>query len=605
MAENPERDERLGAALRFVLRRYLAQVRRWPFLASGALLLPAVGDVLTLYAPPLVVARLLGAFAGGRQLTADEVRPYLLTFVALWVSGQIAWRIGVAMIARIEIRGLQALYIEAMDELLAKDLAFFHNNYAGSLTKRALGFARRFEDVFDVMAFQVSASFLPLGFAGVVLWQYSPWLIVVLLALLATTFSLMVPLIRRRRRLVDIRETASNVLAGHLADSIANAETVRAFAREAEEATMHERNVSDFGRKVLRSWDYQNTRIDMLASPMFVFTNLGGLIVALAVGRRTGVSLEAVFLTFSYYGTATRVMWEFNRVYRNLEGSLTDAAQFAELLLDPPNVVDPATPEPFAPSHSGVELRDVSFRYSADQPLLLERFSLRIPPGARIGLVGRSGGGKTTLTRLLLRFADVERGAILVGGQPIDRVRQADLRKAIAYVPQDPSMFHRSIADNIRVGRPRASDEEVRRAARLAHAAEFVEALPDGYETLVGERGVKLSGGQRQRIAIARAILKDAPILILDEATSSLDSESEAHIQEALWTLLETRTAIVIAHRLSTVRRMDELIILDAGRIAERGAHDDLLSRGGVYASLWAHQSGGFLPTVEPAEFVK
>jgi ATP-binding cassette subfamily B protein len=605
MADNPEREERLSAALRFVLRRYLAQVRRWPFLAAGALLLPPLGDVLTLYAPPLVVARLLGAFADGRHMNADEVLPYLLTFIALWVSGQIAWRIGVALIARIEIHGLEALYIEAMDELLAKDLAFFHNNYAGSLTKRALGFARRFEDVFDVMTFQVSASFLPLGFAGVVLWQYSPWLILVLLAMLLTTFALIVPLIRRRRRLVDIRETASNLLAGHLADSIANAETVRAFARETEEAAMHERNVRDFGQKMLRSWDYQNTRIDMLASPMFVLTNLGGLIVALAVGRGSGVSLEAVFLTFSYYGTATRVMWEFNRVYRNLEGSLTDAAQFAELLLEPPTVVDPARPEPFSPSHFGVELRDVNFRYTADQPLLLERFSLRIPPGARVGLVGRSGGGKTTLTRLLLRFADVESGAILVGGQPIDRVRQVDLRKAIAYVPQDPSMFHRSIADNIRVGRPGASNEEVRRAAHLAHAAEFVEALPKGYETLVGERGVKLSGGQRQRIAIARAILKDAPILILDEATSSLDSESEALIQDALWTLLETRTAIVIAHRLSTVRRMDELIILDAGRIVQRGAHDDLLSRGGVYASLWAHQSGGFLPTLEPAELVE
>src|SRR5262245_34195278 len=604
MAENPERDERLGAALRFVLRRYLAQVRRWPLLASGALLLPAVGDVLTLYAPPLVVARLLGAFAGGRQLTADQVLPYLLTFVALWVSGQVAWRIGVAMIARIEIRGLEALYIEAMDQLLAKDLAFFHDNYAGSLTKRALGFARRFEDVFDVMAFQVSASFLPLGFAGVVLWQYSPWLIVVLLALLATTFSLMVPLIRRRRRLVDIRETASNVLAGHLADSIANAETVRAFAREAEEGAMHERNVRDFGSKTLWSWDYQNTRIDMLASPMFVITNLAGLLVALTVGNQTGAGLEAVFLTFSYYGSATRVMWEFNRVYRNLESSLTDAAQFAELLLDPPTVVDPATPQPFRPRDFGVDLRDVNFRYSPGQPLLLERFSLRIPPGARVGLVGRSGGGKTTLTRLLLRFVDVESGAILVGGQPIHRVRQEDLRKVIAYVPQDPSMFHRSIADNIRVGRPRASDAEVRRAAQVAHAAEFVEALPHRYDTLVGERGVKLSGGQRQRIAIARAILKDAPILILDEATSSLDSESEALIQDALWRLLETRTAIVIAHRLSTVRRMDELIILDGGRIVERGAHDDLLSRGGVYASLWAHQSGGFLPTIETADLV-
>src|SRR5262249_14776987 len=190
-------------------------------------------------------------------------------------------------------------------------------------------------------------------------------------------------------------------------------------------------------------------------------------------------------------------------------------------------------------------------------------------------------------------FADVESGEILLGGQPIDRIAQSDLRAAIAYVPQDPSMFHRSVADNIRVGRPDATDAEVRHAAELAHAAEFIEALPAGYETLVGERGVKLSGGQRQRVAIARAILKDAPILILDEATSSLDSESEALIQDALWNLLADRTAIVIAHRLSTVRRMDELIILEGGKIAERGTHDALLTSGGIYAILWAHQSGG------------
>jgi ABC-type multidrug transport system ATPase subunit len=301
-----------------------------------------------------------------------------------------------------------------------------------------------------------------------------------------------------------------------------------------------------------------------------------------------------VFITFSYYSTATRVMWEFNRIYRNLEGALTDAAQFAELLLDPPAVTDVPAPIAFAPSHSGVEFRAVSFRYSPAQPLLFDRFSLTIEPGTRLGLVGRSGGGKTTLTRLLLRFSDVEAGEILVGGLPIDRVAQAALRQTIAYVPQDPAMFHRSIADNIRVGRPGANDAAVREAARLAHASEFIEALPDGYRTLVGERGIKLSGGQRQRVAIARAILKDAPILVLDEATSSLDSESEALIQDALWTLMSKRTAIVIAHRLSTVRRMDRLIILDRGRIAEHGSHDALLAAGGTYATLWAHQSAGF-----------
>jgi ATP-binding cassette subfamily B protein len=337
----------------------------------------------------------------------------------------------------------------------------------------------------------------------------------------------------------------------------------------------------------------------MVTGPMFVATNTLGLVVALATSAGTGASLETVFITFSYYATATRVMWEFNRIYRNLESALTDAAQFTELLLDPPAVVDAASPDRFAPADASVELRHVSFRYASSQRLLFDRFSLRLEAGEKVGLVGRSGGGKTTLTRLLLRFADVEAGEILVGGQPIDRVPQGALRRLIAYVPQDPSMFHRTIAENIRVGQPGASDAEVRRAARLAHAAEFIEALPAGYETLVGERGVKLSGGQRQRIAIARAILKDAPILILDEATSSLDSESEALIQDALWTLLAGRTAFVIAHRLSTVRRMDRLVILEHGRIAEQGTHDALLAHGGIYATLWAHQSGGFLPTGE------
>ena len=595
---DPTDHRRLNAALRLVLRRYYAQVRRWKGYAVPALLLPAVGDVLTIYAPPLVVARLLARFSQRDQVTFAEFIPYLATFAGLWIAGQIVWRAAVAMIIRAEIRGLEALYVEAMEELLAKDLAFFHNNYAGSLTKRALGFARRFEDVFDVAAFQISAAFLPLAFAGVVLWSYSPWLILVLASMLTVTCAMIVPLIRRRRDLVDLRETASNVVAGHLADSIANAETVRAFAREADEARMHAANVLDYGRKTQRSWDYQNTRVDLVASPMFVLTNLAGLAVALGAAR-TGADMEAVFITFSYFTTATRVMWEFNRIYRNLEGALTDAAQFAELLLDPPEVTDVASPLAFAPSHSGVEFRNIDFRYSASQPRLFEQFSLTIEPGTRLGLVGRSGGGKTTLTRLLLRFADVEQGEILVGGQAIERVPQAELRRTIAYVPQDPAMFHRSIADNIRVGCPWAGDTAVREAARLAHAADFIEALPNGYATLVGERGVKLSGGQRQRVAIARAILKDAPILVLDEATSSLDSESELLIQDALWTLMSRRTAIVIAHRLSTVRRMDRLVILERGRIAEEGSHDELLAQGGIYAALWAHQSGGFLPVSE------
>jgi len=600
--DEPRDPTRLSRALRLVLVRYGEQVRHRPWMSAAALLLPGLGDILNVYGPPLVVARILPLARDG-ALTTSTLAPYVIAFASLWVCGQVAWRCATAAIIRVEVRAIEALYIEAMDELLAKDLAFFHNNYAGSLTKRALGYARRFESVFDVLAFQVAATILPLGFAGVVLWQYSPWLVVLLLGMLSAALVLILPLIRRRRRLVDLRETASNTVAGHVADSIGNAEAVRAFAREPEEMQIHAHNVTDFGAKTQRSWDYQNLRIDIVAAPMLILTNTLGLIVALATSSGTGISLEAVFITFSYYATASRVMWSFNQIYRNLESSLTEAAQFTELLLDPPAVVDTAAPERFAPIDFGVELREVSFRYAPTQPLLFDRFSVRIRAGEKVGLVGRSGGGKTTLTRLLLRFSDIERGEILIGGQAIDRVPQAALREVIAYVPQDPSMFHRSVADNIRVGRPGATDADVRRAAALAHAAEFIEMLPARYDTLVGERGVKLSGGQRQRVAIARAILRNAPILILDEATSSLDSESEALIQDALWALLSDRTAIVIAHRLSTVRRMDRLVVLDRGAIVEQGAHDALVASDGIYAALWAHQSGGFLaldPEVTP-----
>jgi ATP-binding cassette subfamily B protein len=599
MTQEPTPDPgRLSAAIRLVLARYFAQLRRWPWLSAGAIVLPALAEVMNFYAPPLVIARLLGRFARNDALTAADLAPYVLTFAGLWLGSQVLWRIAIACLARIEIKGLQALYLEAMNELLAKDLSFFEDNYAGSLTKRALGFARRFEDVFDVVAFQVAPTLLPLLFVSAVLSTYSIWLVVGLLAMLGTTLLMVIPLIRRRRALVELREQASNALAGHLADSITNAESVRAFAREADEALIHADNVGDYGRKTLRTWDYQNLRVDLVTSPMFVLTNTLGLTIALATRGNSSASLEAVFITFTYYSTATQIMWEFNRVYRNIEGALTDAAQFTDLLLEPPKVTDATPADDFTPADYSVALREVSFRYSPRQPLLFDRLSLVIAPGTRVGIVGRSGGGKTSLTRLLLRFSDVESGEILIGGQPIDRVPQAALRRVVGYVPQDPSMFHRSIADNIRVGRPGASDAEVRRAAELAHAADFINALPQGYQTQVGERGVKLSGGQRQRIAIARAILKDAPILIMDEATSSLDSESEALIQDALLTLLAHRTAIVIAHRLSTVRRMDELIIMDRGAIIERGRHDALLAQNGTYAALWAHQSGGFLGEV-------
>ncbi|RSS68683.1 ABC transporter ATP-binding protein, partial [Streptomyces sp. WAC06614] len=519
--------------------------------------------------------------------------PYVLGFAGVLLLSEALWRLGLHCLNRVDALGIEHLYVIGMDELFAKDAAFFHDNFAGSLTKRVLSFASRFEEFVDTLTFSVMGSFVPLAFASVVLWFYDPLLVAGLLVMIAVTGVCVLPLIRRRQALVGEREEAIARVSGHVADSLMNMDTVRAFAAEDREAAEHRSRVAESRRLMLRSWDYGNLRIDTLVAPMSVLTNVLGLVVALALGAADH-GVEAVIVAFTYYSSATRIMFEFNQIYRRLESSMTEASQFTELLLTEPTVVDPPRPEPLRSRAGDVRFERVTFAHGGGEPLFKD-LDLDVPRGTRIGLVGRSGGGKTTLTRLLLRMTDVDGGRILVAGQDISRMAQADLRSMIAYVPQEPAMFHRTLRDNIAFARPGATEAEIRRAAEAAHVTEFADVLPEGFDTMVGERGVKLSGGQRQRVALARAILRDAPILLLDEATSALDSESEILVQDALWRLMEGRTALVVAHRLSTVAGMDRLVVLDRGHIVEQGSHQELLDADGAYARLWQHQSGGFL----------
>jgi ATP-binding cassette subfamily B protein len=401
---------------------------------------------------------------------------------------------------------------------------------------------------------------------------------------------------RHRKPLRARRLVATKEVTGHLADTIVNAQTVKTFAHEQKELRQHRKLNDTLEAMRVSDWRLAATTGNNRMIVLFIMQLVYIFILIHAVHRDPSLLGIGIF-AFSFTITISYRLFDLNAFIRNIEDGLLQASPITEVMLSRPEITDKPAAGKLRVKNGKIDFKNVEFQYedSDKHQSVFKNLDLDVQPGEKIGLVGPSGGGKSTLTRLLLRFEDVIDGSIEIDGQNIASVTQSSLRETISYVPQEPLLFHRPIRDNIAYGSAAATDKQIQQAAKWANASEFIDKLSGKYDTVVGERGVKLSGGQRQRIAIARAMLKDAPILVLDEATSALDSESEKLIQTALWKLMEGRTAIVIAHRLSTIQKMDRIIVLDDGRIVEEGSHKELLEKKGVYATLWGHQSGGFI----------
>src|SRR5216684_2589803 len=475
--------------------------------------------------------------------------------------------------------------------------AFFQNDFAGRIANRVMQTGPAIRETLVALLTSVWYILVYGTSALILLGSADPWLALpVVLWFLGYLVMLRVLVPRMRDRSKEVSEGRS-LLTGRIVDSYTNILTVKLFARARDEDA-YVRDAIDQHTGLF----YRSLRLNTLFG--FCLSSLNALLVtgtgalALVLWTRgkveVGTVAMALPLAWQIVNIAGWVAWQITSIFENVgviqEGMMTIARPIT--LTDPPGAAS------LEVTRGEISFEDLHFGYGRESGVIAG-LNLIVQPGEKIGLIGRSGAGKSTLVNLLLRFFDLEGGRILIDGQDIASVTQEPLRAELSVVTQDTSLLHRSIRDNIRYGRPQASDAEIIRAAKLAHADEFIRELEDwkqrrGYAAQVGERGVKLSGGQRQRIAIARVILKDAPILVLDEATSALDSEVEAAIQEQLDGLMKGRTVIAIAHRLSTIARMDRLVVLDHGRVVETGAHEELLARGGAYARLWARQSGGF-----------
>lgn len=542
---------------------------------------------------PIFYKGFFDTLGGSNPQTGDLIRIIVIIAGIHFIN----W--GIAAVAHISLSSSEAkimaqLKQKSFDHLMLHSRKFFVNNFTGALIQKVNRFAYAFEILMDSLVFNLIPIAISVFGAIAITAVLAPPI-----AIIIATWSFVVIIANfvfsRWKVKYDLARTAADSkTTGLLSDNIVNYISVKLFNGYDRESMNFKKVSQDQARKTITTWQLSNVA-NIIQHIFIIIVEFTAFYYTIILWQNGQAFIGTFVLVQTYIIGISYQLWGINRMFRGIYQAMADSKEMVEILETPHQIQDIPGAKVLREVSGKIEFRDIVFGFQKDR-LILKNLNLTINQGEQVAIVGSSGAGKTTLTGLLLRLFDPINGQILIDGNDIREITQESLRQNISLVPQDPILFHRTILENIRYGRPEASDEEVVAAAQMAHCDKFIQKMPAGYQTLVGERGVKLSGGERQRVAIARAILKRAPILILDEATSSLDSKSESLIQDALKALVKDQTVIAIAHRLSTIRQMDRVVVLKNGIIAENGTHQSLVrKKDGIYRKLWRLQSAGFI----------
>ena len=551
------------------------------------------------YMNPFVMGLIVDRVSAA-PVAADQVfvvfGPYIAALVLVNICGQTCSKLQDYSLWKLEIAVSYDLATMSFDALSNQSMTFHSNRFGGTLVSQTSKFMAAYNQLVEALVHPFLPVFGSVVFVCVLLGPRVPLYVVILMALFAVYATVSYIMYKRILHLNEKAAKAQNDLSGELSDAVTNILTVKTYGRED-----YERSLFDAANREVVLRDSKRMRSSLVRGVItagIAVVIMSVVAVFISGGNAWfGITPGTLVMMFTYTYTMTLQFNFINSGLQRFNRAFGDASGMTQVLDEPRLVADAPDAKPLVVREGAIDFQDIGFSYEDGgvRTKVFEGLDLHIPAGQRVGLVGMSGAGKTTLTKLLLRLSDIQEGRILVDGQDVSACTQQSLRRSIAYVPQEALLFHRSIAENIAYGRPDATMDEISEAARRANALEFIERLPQGFDTITGERGIKLSGGQRQRVAIARALLADCPILVLDEATSALDSESEHLVQDAFATLMRGRTCIVVAHRLSTVASLDRIVVLADGKVIEDGPHDELIAAGGEYAHLWSRQTGAYL----------